>query len=100
MARHKASKLYVFRFTVEGTGQFPFDMLRYDACFPLNENEANSLVYPDHTGRHGANRNPDALGRRSFRLQRVSPNPSGPTERRWESFGWHVTACESVNPST
>lgn len=88
MARHKASKVYVFHFTVEGSGSFPSDMLRYDSCFPVSETEARSIARDD------------ATGRRTIRLQRVGSNTNGPTERRWESFGWHVTACEPVNPTT
>lgn len=29
--------------TVQGQGEFPFDMLRYDQCFPANESESYKL---------------------------------------------------------
>lgn len=86
MPRHKATKLYLFRFTVEGTGPFPTDMLRYDSCWPEKENEARSLVDPD----------PDYSKPRTIHLRRASLNGNGPTILRWNSFGWRVTNVEPV----
>ena len=32
---------------VEGTGEFPFDMLRYDACFPTTSEDAAAMELID-----------------------------------------------------
>ena len=34
---------YGWQFVVEGKGQFPTDMLRYDNCYPVIETEANKM---------------------------------------------------------
>ncbi len=86
MARHKATRVHMFLFTVEGSGRFPTDMLRYDACWPAHENEARSLA-------DGS----DDQGRRTITLRRAAVNMSGPTKRRWESFGWTVTNVEPIS---
>lgn len=66
------------RFTVEGAGPFPLDMLRYDRCTP--DTEADALRAQDTHG-----------GRRKVVLQRLIDSPFWvPTVGRWESFGWKV----------
>lgn len=81
------------QFTVTGTGQFPLDMLRYDACYPAG---------PDDVFKIGIDRfsdpDIDADGRpvaRSVTLTHVCP-PGGshwePTDARWRSFGWEITS--------
>jgi hypothetical protein len=37
------------RFTVRGRGQFPFDMLRYDSCYPQSGIDAVHLDYDEST---------------------------------------------------
>lgn len=64
-------------FTVEGSGMFPYDMLRYDHAWPLNE--------PDDSPRLAADW---AEGRR--RVVLCSDSPQAPTVGRWESFTWRV----------
>lgn len=66
-------------FTVEGTGLFPFDMLRYDSCWP--EHESDSAVI-DGTVRRGSSNG-------AVSVMLLSKNPS-PTYERWLSFGWKV----------
>jgi len=71
--------MYKQTFCVEGTGSFPFDMLRYDCCFPPTLEEAAKLVYSD--------------GRRVVRLCRFVENKKNmPTQGRWQSFGWEVSS--------
>lgn len=66
-------------FVVEGSGLFPYDMLRYDGCFPRSESESPLLG-----GGHDAEF-------RQIELQRyVEVVHDQPTEGRWRSFGWHV----------
>ena len=67
-------------FTVEGNGQFPYDMLRYDACWPTSARDADNMHGND--GDYG-------------RLRRISLTSArdpwmAPTSGRWKSFGWRV----------
>lgn len=61
-------------FTVEGRGEFPEDMLRYDECAPLN--------YADTR----------AMKQRGLRMVTLTGRKHTPTFARWESFGWKVVA--------
>jgi hypothetical protein len=74
--KQKTEKVVVLRFTVEGDGTFPFDMLRYDCCHPVHETEARYLLT-------------EAPHRRRVTLEHRG-NGIAPTERRWESFSWKV----------
>lgn len=58
-------------FQVEGSGNFPFDMLRYDLCWPASETASQLLALP-------------ATRRVELKGLKV------PTARRWASFGWTV----------
>jgi hypothetical protein len=58
-------------FGVTGTGQFPFDMLRYDLCWPSSEFDSRLL---------------GASHQRTIILKGLKL----PTAARWESFGWRV----------
>jgi hypothetical protein len=72
---------YLQKFTVEGHGTFPFDMLRYDYCFP--NCEENNLEVERVKGTWGV--------RRQVKLARYCENKkSMPTQARWHSFGWTV----------
>ena len=59
-------------FSVQGDDHFPFDMLRYDACWPATTADAMQL--------------PQYLSRTIT----LMTDGCGPTVRRWESFGWTV----------
>jgi hypothetical protein len=61
------------RFTVEGSGEFPFDMLRFDACFPASMSDSEELERTDA---------------RSIELETLSP--TSPTPERWRAFRWTV----------
>lgn len=63
---------------VTGAGRFPFDMLRYDNCVPVQP----TLM----EGRES----------RVIKLRRFSPDGTPATVGRWNSFGWGVTA-DSAN---
>lgn len=67
-------------YAVEGAGRFPFDMLRYDASYPLHE---------AHTGASGMGGDYDAP-RRVVVLVHEGYREWRPTVARWESFGWRV----------
>lgn len=67
-------------FTVTGRGPFPFDMLRYDSCYPAHVEDAVAMDYTSE---------PSSLqGLRSVTLE--SAIASSPTIQRWESFGWCI----------
>lgn len=72
----KPPKLY--EFTVEGDFVFPFDMLRYDRCWP--KTEATDVP---NIGIHNTR---VTLPKRQVTLVGLNP----PTYKRWESFGWPV----------
>lgn len=63
-------------FTVTGRGDFPFDMLRHDRCFPATSEDAAKLERPD------------SPTQRAIRL--IASTYAEITPDRWESFGWKV----------
>ena len=70
---NELSKRY---FAVRGTGPFPFDMLRYDQCWPHREMDSSLMRETDYDEERVVNL--------------CSYGPTGPTHRRWKSFGWTV----------
>lgn len=69
-------------FTVEGSGDFPTDMLRYDGCTPVHEggeDGGGGILTPE---RHDERIVPRRVRLRSWKGQI--------TEERWRSFGWRV----------
>jgi len=69
--------MYYTLFTVTGRGIFPFDMLRYDTCYPRHPEDAQRLVHQDQ---------------RTVQLVMTTRTKDRrPTEGRWASFGWTVT---------
>lgn len=71
-------------FTVEGAGDFPFDMLRFDECWPASGED---------TGKMAAGRwsdAPELMRRRQVRMGAARKGAPAPTVKRWESFGWRV----------
>lgn len=68
------------QFIVEGSGIFPFDMLRYDHCWPKREAEDSPGLA---VGMYG-----ESAGIRRVTL--LTDSHTAPTLRRWESFTWRV----------
>lgn len=60
-------------FTVEGRGQFPFDMLRHSLAWPTSSDDANAM------GAEGWRR----VTLTGAYLRHIRPE-------RWASFGWPV----------
>lgn len=80
-------KLMMTTFTVEGTGSFPTDMLRYDQCWPTNESHDSKAIANSFSEHNiGA---PWKIGLTTVGL-------AAPTVDRWASFGWKVIP-ESIN---
>lgn len=70
------------RFTVEGSGSFPIDMLRYDACWPATQADVSTVESSFLSVRL---RGPGP--------RKVTVETNGarrPTRDRWASFGWAV----------
>lgn len=67
----------LYTFVVEGTGQFPWDMLRYDQCWPNSQQSATNMPVLRPIGFNT---------RRQVTLTGIKPA----TVKRWESFGWKV----------
>lgn len=74
----KRRKNEPFTFTVEGEGIFPFDMLRYDSCWPFTEQYDSSAMRVTMYGEVPKLR----------RVVLVTKSENSPTPARWESFGW------------
>lgn len=73
------------RFTVEGSGQFPFDMLRHDRCWPSSSTEVIGLAPHDRSTLYG--------DRRRVELHsHIEPKPD-----RWASFGWPVVEQHTLD---
>ena len=68
------------RFSVEPIWpqtSFPLDMLRHDACWPRNSEDAATIVLAG---------TPDEPARAVIHLTGITP----PSVGRWSSFGWRV----------
>jgi hypothetical protein len=74
------------RFTVEGSGAFPFDMLRYDCCWPENESDSPNVGLMYDTAEYIKTR----------RIALLSDNQHVPTDTRWKMFGWKVVGIEQL----
>jgi hypothetical protein len=70
----------MIRYTVKGSGAFPFDQLRYDQSYPADTEAAI------------------AIEGRGFR--KVNLSGKRYTAGRWASFGWVVLVCEHLVPVT
>lgn len=70
-------------FTVEGRGEFPLDMLRYDECGFATDR--------DVVAAGGSATAPVRLVTLSFR---TDASRHTPTIARWESFGWRILGTE------
>jgi hypothetical protein len=62
---------YQFDFVVTGAGDFAFDMLHCDQCWPLTSDDAAKIVAADGE--------PRSIRMRSHQM---------PTVERWSSLGW------------
>ncbi|NQV86219.1 MAG: hypothetical protein HQ492_03995 [Woeseiaceae bacterium] len=69
------------RFEVTGSGQFPFNMLRYDQSFPIYSDDAHIMANPSDDVQVVA-------------LGHWGPSTWEPSNDRWRSFHWAVTHHE------
>lgn len=87
-------KVWRHQYTVTGkrASRFPIDMLRYDASWPVHEEECHAIARSQDL------QNLDD-GIEPFQVTLVhydSRNSWAPTYRRWESFGWTVVTHETT----
>lgn len=68
-------------YTVTGVGEFPMDMLRYDASWPSRGEDVTAITR-SLTHRRGEH----SREKYTVRLNALR----APTEGRWFSFGWTV----------
>lgn len=64
----------------------PYDMLRYDACWPESQADVHAAEDP------GGHRDGDGC----TLIALLSDSASEPDSARWASFGWHVMYVEKV----
>jgi len=79
------AQVKIYCFTVVGSGSFPLDMLRYDACHPVSSTDAEKIGMQSNEGER-------FFKRRSIELAGIRK----PTEARWKSFLWTVDKSTSV----
>lgn len=75
MKHSDANSPPLFTFIVEGSGPFPFDMLRYDSCWPYTSRDAAAIEA------HGRRR----IVLQTFGYESTAPRPA---TARWLSFTW------------
>lgn len=68
--------VYEWFLVVTGSGEFPLDMLRYDACFPYEQVDSNRIERSTES--------------RRIVLVRRGVNDGTGTPARWQSFRWNV----------
>ena len=78
----------IHRFIVKGTGSFPIDMLRYDQCFPDDQESAAKIANSVYHSRMATQDGEICLA--AWRLIGWEP-----TKKRWESFLWKVVEIRS-----
>lgn len=76
----REQKNKVYEFYAVGHGDFPFDMLRTDACFPCGPEDAAQLA-PNDLGTLEGHRRLRNIKLRSYQQ---------PTPERWSSFVWSI----------
>ena len=74
----------LYNFTVTGTHEFPWDMLRYDRCWPHHETTITEMAPYHRSSRYNEMRTVMLQGLRE------------PTEARWSSFGWKILDVEII----
>lgn len=87
---------HIYRFVVEGSRNFPVDMLRYDGAYPAANGTPDAVMEMTNAldrEYQKAYRTEQGTWPR-FRVTLLSSQP--PTRDRWSSFGWTVTSEEQL----
>lgn len=77
-----------YKFIVSGFSSFPTDMLRYDKCWPGDDEAVNAMSCSDDITLRKIARDTDT----AFRVTLHSFQE--PTAERWRSFGWLMELVE------
>jgi hypothetical protein len=77
-----------YTYTLLGHGDFAFDMLRYDSCWPADPASASNLSVTRADSTY--------MSPREVTITGIRP----PTTGRWQSFGWHPATTMRVSNST
>jgi hypothetical protein len=81
-----------YRFTVEGSGSFPVDMLRYDGCYPASNANVKGGFNDNILNISTCHHDKEYYGHRQVILIKpVDSKNDMPNIGRWHSFGWPVT---------
>jgi hypothetical protein len=72
-----------YTFIVEGSHDFPFDMLRYDRCWPVASDPDVINLAPHPRGEL-------IKSKRQVKLRGLNE----PTDGRWALFGWKVVSFD------
>jgi hypothetical protein len=83
--RKKVGVCYIYFARVRGNGPFPYDMLRYDACFPAQQEDVLAMCQRERAGIPGLQRTVNLMTVTTARIK----TPFHPA--RWATFGWE---CE------
>jgi len=73
-----------YEFYAVGQGEFPYDMLRHDQCWPARGEDAGRIEA------HGRHFDREQRGKYIIRLN----SHRKPTPERWASFNWRITTTE------
>ena len=85
---------YVCEFTVKGIGGLPIDMMRYDRCTPLTQEDASKTFQSHCLSLDDLNfKLPPTNTIRMIRFTEGNGKnySDNPTVDRWKSFGWQVS---------
>lgn len=72
-------------FKATGSGEFPYDMLRYDCCYPQTEASAHKLTYSHEW-------------REVYLVTAAREDGWIPCVARWRSQGWNVVDVTYFKP--
>lgn len=83
-------KLYIHIGEIQGRGQIPFDMLRYDRAFPYRESDSAAIERRD-LALHDRVDDSDPVQVATLRTTKAEPWTHG----RWQSFNRRIKHIET-----
>lgn len=87
---------FAVTFTVQGSGEFPFDMLRYDGCYPSTErDDVPAIAVRPSDGSWQKLRRVVLIARPLKGEKNVTLTPA-----RWASFGWRFVGFGELRDAT
>lgn len=90
--RNKVGVCYLYKACVSGSGPFPWDMLRYDGCYPASEHDVFHMVGVKQEVDRTTYEDLKPVTRHVNLICVTTARISTPfTRKKWESFGWTLT---------